>query len=162
MKESVTVAVTLAELLTRDHRRLDDLFGRFLAASAAADTDRSWEASADFDEALRRHTAFEEARLYPETARKKLARPGDETEEARLFRELRLEHVQIREISGMMRRLLEENGDLAGARGLAPNLAQRWDAHTKREEMELPRLEARLDADMLAAAVQEAEERLRL
>ena len=39
----------------------------------------------------------------------------EETDSARLSRELRLEHVQIRELSGMMLRLVDENGDLAGA-----------------------------------------------
>jgi hypothetical protein len=54
-----------------------------------------------------------------------------------LHRELRLEHVQVREVSAMIRRLLEEKNDLEGARRLAPNLARRWDAHTSREEREL-------------------------
>ena len=42
----------------------------------------------------------------------------------------------------MIRRLLEEKGDLEGARRLSGNLARRWDAHTAREERELfPTLE---------------------
>jgi hypothetical protein len=50
---------------------------------------------------------------------------------------LLLEHVQIREVSGMMRRLLEEKRDLAAARALCGNLARRWEAHTAREEREV-------------------------
>ena len=56
---------------------------------------------------------------------------------AALGRQLRLEHVQIRELSGMMRRLLAGARDLEGARRLAGGLARRWDAHTAREEAEL-------------------------
>ena len=53
------------------------------------------------------------------------------------WRELLLEHVQIREVSGMMRRLLEEKRDPAAARALCGNLASRWEAHTAREEREV-------------------------
>jgi hypothetical protein len=97
---------------------------------------------AEFDDTLRRHTAEEEERLYPPPPARKLVGPDaevDESAEARLSRELRLEHVQIRELSGMMRRLVEESGDLDGARRLFGNLARRWDAHTEREERELGR-----------------------
>ena len=61
----------------------------------------------------------------------------DETPAETLFRELRLEHTQIRELSGMMRRLVEQAGDLAGARRLFGNFARRWDAHTEKEERAL-------------------------
>jgi hypothetical protein len=63
---------------------------------------------------------------YPRTA-----------DDERLARELRIEHVQVRELSAMIRRPLEEKGDLEGARRLAPGLARRWNAHTSREEKEL-------------------------
>jgi hypothetical protein len=71
----------------------------------------------------------------------------------RLFRELRLEHVQVRELSGMIRRLLEERADVAGARGLAASLAKRWDSHTAREERDLPpALDGRIDPGRLERA----------
>jgi hypothetical protein len=91
-----------------------------------------------FDDALRQHTADEEERILPPVAvpGHKLLPGEDESEADRLGRELRLEHVQIRELSAMMRRLLEQD-DLAGAERLAANLARRWDAHTAREEREL-------------------------
>ena len=116
------------------HRELDAMLGSFLAAASAGEAAAAQEALATFDDALRRHTELEEERLFsPHPARKLL--PGDEESEAeRLSRELRLEHVQIREVSGMMRRLLEESGDLDGARRLFGNLARRWDAHTAKEE----------------------------
>lgn len=117
--------------LAAEHRRLDDLFGRFLAAGNA---EEAAEAIRAFDEALRRHTADEEENVFLTRRGDKLAPKEDESDRDRLFRELALEHVQIREVSGMMRRLLEERGDFAGARALAGNLARRWEAHTAREE----------------------------
>jgi hypothetical protein len=123
--------------LTREHRDLDELFGRFLAASAAADPQAALGAIRTFDEALRRHTAMEEENVIPAPEGRRLV-PDETADAARtLYRELRLEHVQVREVSAMILRLLEEKGDLEGARRLAPNLARRWDAHTTREEREL-------------------------
>ena len=127
---------SLPELLARDHRRLDDLFGRFLAAAGANDLTFVARAMREFDTALRRHTELEEEHLFPAASGEKLAPAPGEGDRERLFRELRLEHVQIREVSGMMARLLDEGNDVAGARALAGNLARRWDAHTKREEGE--------------------------
>lgn len=126
----------LAARLPAEHRRLDGLFGAFLGAIFSGDADGSAAAIEAFDEALRRHTELEEDRLYPPLSGK-LAASAEEPREARRFRELRLEHVQIRELSGMIRRLLAEKRDLEGARRLAPNLARRWDAHTAREEREV-------------------------
>ena len=123
--------------LTREHRQLDDLFGRFLGAAQAGDTESAREAIRVFDEALRLHTAAEERSILAPPGRHKLAPPETETDEQRLHRELLLEHVQVRELSAMIRHLLEEKNDLDGARRLAPNLARRWDAHTAREEREL-------------------------
>jgi len=129
--------VSHRERLEADHRRLDELFGAFLAAAAGGAVSESEAAIARFDEALRAHTDSEEETLYPEPRGGRLAPASGETDAKRLARELRLEHVQIRELSGMMRRLLSEKGDLPGARALAANLARRWDAHTAREEREV-------------------------
>lgn len=145
-----------AELLEHDHRRLDDLFGRFLSArrrEAAAD------AIAEFDAALRRHTKLEEEHLFPAPPPAgKLAPSPDESERERLFRELRLEHVQIRELAAMIVRLLSGEGaeTAARARGLAANLARRWDAHTVREENEAFPLLAELMDPAGEAAIREA------
>ena len=137
------VDASLARQLENEHRALDELFGRFLAAAAHADLAAGRVAIAAFDDALSRHTAFEEERVIPSPppSAHKLAPGESEADAARLHRELRLEHVQVRELSAMIRRVLEEKGDLTGANGLAGNLARRWDAHTTREERELfPRL----------------------
>lgn len=123
--------------LIREHRDLDELFGRFLAASSAGDPEQARHAIRAFDESLRRHTAFEEANAIPALEGRRLV-PDEADDAARaLHRELRLEHVQVREVSAMILHLLEEKNDLEGARRLAPNLARRWDAHTTREEREL-------------------------
>ena len=128
---------SVADELTREHRRLDDLLGRFIGAAHAGDAGAARGAICDFDEALALHTAAEEDGVLALPAGHRLAPPGAETAGARLHRELRLEHVQVREVTAMIRRLLEEKNDLEGARRLAPNLAHRWDAHTTREEREL-------------------------
>lgn len=123
--------------LTREHRRLDDLFGCFVGAAHAGEARAAAEAIREFDEALRRHTGEEEATVLAAPPGGKLAPSEAETPEDRLHRELRLEHVQVREVSAMIRRLLEEKADLEGARRLAGNLARRWEAHASREEREL-------------------------
>ena len=127
----------LAKDLRGEHRRLDALFGEFLAAASRGDAEAAAAAIAAFDDDLRRHTALEEAHLFPPAAPGKLVAPPGEDPAAALGRQLRLEHVQIRELSGMMRRLLDDARDLEGARRLAGGLARRWDAHTAREEAEL-------------------------
>ena len=90
----------------------------------------------EFDDELRRHTAFEEEEVFPPAPAGKLVAPPDESASDRFFRELRIEHVQIRELSGMMLRHLAPGGDSRAARALAGSLARRWDAHTAREERE--------------------------
>lgn len=124
-------------MLIEEHRRLDDLLGRFLGAAHTGAAQAAAEAIRVFDEALRRHTEDEENSLLAPPTGHKLAVPQAESPEERLHRELRLEHVQVREVSAMIRRLLEEKSDLEGARRLAANLARRWEAHTAREEREL-------------------------
>lgn len=122
-----------ADILEKDHRRLDDLFGRFLASP---DRESASRAIRIFDAALRTHTRLEEEHVFPAAPEGKLIARSGESERERLFRELALEHVQIRELAGMIVRQLGETGDATAARGLAANLARRWDAHTVREERE--------------------------
>lgn len=128
---------SLVERLAQDHRRLDGLFGMFLAAAAGGNVEEARRAIEVFDGELRQHMALEEEHLLPEPAGDKLTPPEVESVHKQLFRELRLEHVQIREVSGMIQRLLAEKGDLGRALALAGNLARRLDAHTAREEREL-------------------------
>jgi hypothetical protein len=123
------------ESIRTDHRDLDELLGRFLQAAGAGSLTAAVEAIATFDEALRFHTRMEET-MFPEPRAGKLVAASDETTADILFRELRVEHVQIRELSGMIRRVLGESADVAGARVLAASLANRWETHTAREERE--------------------------
>jgi hypothetical protein len=139
MQESQAMT-TIGDSLEQEHRELDALLGRFLAAAYAGADAAAREAIAQFDEELRRHMTFEEEHVLAAPTGHKLAPGGGETAEAALSRELRVEHVQIRELSGMMRRLVEEQNDLEGARRLFPNLARRWDAHTVKEEAALEAL----------------------
>jgi hypothetical protein len=121
--------------LRTEHRDLDTLFGRFLAACANGAPPDAAAAIARFDEALRLHLRVEETLFPPAAAGKLVAVEGESAAEI-LFRELRLEHVQIRELSGMIRRVLADSADLAAARALSGRLARRWDDHTRREERE--------------------------
>ncbi|HEY2797553.1 MAG TPA: hemerythrin domain-containing protein [Thermoanaerobaculia bacterium] len=135
----------LADFLRREHGRLDELLGRFFGAAHAGSLEAAREALAVFDDALRQHTAHEEERILPPVSGRKLLPGEEESARGRLGRELRLEHVQIRELSAMMRRLLEQ-GDLQGAARLAASLARRWDAHTAREEQALADSDSSVDA----------------
>jgi hypothetical protein len=135
-EENRVTPAALFERLTREHRRLDDLFGQLLAAMNAGDAAAAGAASEAFDETLRSHTRTEEEEIFPPVSEQGLAPSLGEDSSRRLYRELRLEHVQIRELSGMIRRLLSEGARLDEIPGLAGNLARRWDAHTTREERE--------------------------
>lgn len=123
----------LADFLRREHGRLDELLGRVFGAAHAGALEAACDAARAFDEELRRHTADEEQRLLPAAAGRKLLPGEEESDRERLGRELRLEHVQIRELAAMLRNLLGK-GELPGAERIAANLARRWDAHTAREE----------------------------
>ena len=136
----MTPELPLAARWKGEHRVLDDLFGEFLMALEKGDAEATRLAIEEFDALLRHHTQREEEQLFAPSETRRLAPLEGETDEARIFRELRLEHVQVREVSGMILHLLSEGPDLEGARRLAPNLARRWDAHTAREEKELSRL----------------------
>jgi len=130
---------SIRDYLNREHAGIEERMGRLLRAISAGVEDAARAAIADLDGELRRHTADEEERIIPapSSASRKLAPSDGETQRERLGRELRLEHVQLREIVGMMRRLIEERGDLAGAQALFGGLARRWDAHAEREVREL-------------------------
>jgi len=144
-----------AVVLASEHRDVDTLLGEFIrAASSGALAEAvdaiarlangikrfklAVDAIARLDDAVRVHMSSEEELFLPAPA--KLAAAPGETDAEEFFRELRLEHVQIRELSGMIRRVLGESADLAAAQNLAAALARRWEAHTKREEKEWMRL----------------------
>jgi hypothetical protein len=121
-----------ADALRSEHRDLDALLAEFLSSASSGALATAVDAIARFDDAIRVHVYSEEG-LYPPGAGKLVALEG-ETDGDRLFRELRLEFVQIKELSGMIRRVLGESADLAGALNLGGNLARRWESHVKRSE----------------------------
>lgn len=119
-----------------EHRELDDLLGRFLSAASAGEAAPAREAILAFDQDLRRHTAAEEKDVFHRPRGVKLVPGNEEDERQKLLRELALEHVQIRELSGILVRLWTESAGAQG-KGLVGNLLSRWDAHTAREEREI-------------------------
>ncbi len=133
---------SLESLLAGEHRRLDDLFGRYLAALANGTAAAALEELEAFDAAFRRHAQREEDFLFP-------ALPG-ESGPARSAAELRLEHTQIRELCSISRARLDA-GSREDARALAANLARRFARHEEREENSLyPGLESALSAESRA------------
>ena len=136
----MTANGAIFESLTREHRRLDGLLGELFRAIENRAAEEAARAIEELDRALRSHTRMEEEEVFPPLPETDLVPRAQEDPPARLSRELRLEHVQVRELSGMIRRLLTEKSEMDGARVLAANLARRWDAHTTREERELPAL----------------------
>lgn len=132
-------AGALASRLVAEHRALDELFGRFLSALWSENAAGAGAAIEEFDRELRRHTREEEESVLLTPAGHKLAPADEESERQRVSRELRLEHVQLRELSGMVIRRVSEEAPAGEIRALAASLARRWDAHTRREEAELLR-----------------------
>lgn len=130
-------AAGLTGLIVRDHRHLDDLLGRCLSVFASQDVTLAADAMMAFDSELRRHTTAEDEHLFARLPKGKLVPGTDESEPERLRRELSLEHVQVRELSGMLVRMLTERRDLHSVNALFPSLLRRWDAHTSREESAL-------------------------
>jgi hypothetical protein len=127
-----------AIVLQSEHRDVDALLGEFIQAAWSGALADAVDAIARLDDAVRVHMSAEEQLFPPAPA--KLAATAGESEPEAFFRELRLEHVQIRELSGMIRRVLGESADLSAAQNLAAGLAKRWEAHTKREEEEWMRV----------------------
>jgi Hemerythrin HHE cation binding domain len=136
---------TLRAALAAAHRRLDDLLGACLAALDAPAESLAKRLEA-FDSAFRRHAELEETLVY--------ATLSPLPEFAGLLSALRLEHTQIRELSGMARVKLEA-GDRDDVSAIAGNLARRLGAHEEREEEALaPGAEDELSAASRKAAVE--------
>ncbi len=127
----------LASRIPAEHRALDDRLGHVISAAWSGEGAQARAAAEEFDRELRRHTQEEEDVLLPPASGHGLAPAEGETERERLTRELRIEHVQLRELSGILVRRLSEGAASGEARGIVSNLARRWDAHTQREEREL-------------------------
>ena len=79
---------------------------------------------ADFHDWLCRWTAAEEKALLPALSRADL--PGRDSR-----RELRLEYVQLRELTRHLRMQIDARAPMADLLGLAENLSRRFDAHER-------------------------------
>ena len=103
-------------------RSLSDRFEEFRGALDRRDEAAYRMALADFHACLRRWTEAEERALLPA-----LLRAGLSDRDPR--RELRLEWVQVRELTRYLLVQLEERAGLHDILGLAENLARRFTAH---------------------------------
>jgi hemerythrin HHE cation binding domain-containing protein len=119
--------VTTEDPLLAAQRSLRSRFQDFRAALERRDEAAYRVALADFQGHLRRWTVVEERVLLPALARASFA--GRDPQ-----RELRLEYVQIRELTRYLLAQIDERATIADVLGLAENLERRLAAH--QSEME--------------------------
>jgi hemerythrin-like domain-containing protein len=135
----------LSELLVREHRALDELFGAYLAALGGAG---AAVRLANFDRQFRAHADTEENEAFARLAAAGSLDPA-------VLSELRLEHTQIRELCAISASRFEA-GRPEDARALAGNLARRLAAHEEREEASIfPLLRSALAHEPAAGAKSE-------
>ena len=115
------MAEDLSGLLT-PQRRLRARFEDFRAALARRDRAAYALAGRDFEECLRRFTRAEEDVLLPLLS--DAAIPGRDAR-----RELRLEYVQLRELSRFLADQIAQDAAMSDVLGLVENLARRLAAH---------------------------------
>jgi hypothetical protein len=120
------VAAGDADLLT-PQRRLRARFDDFRAALERRDRAAYALAVRDFEENLRRFTRAEEEVLLPRLADADV--PGRDPR-----RELRLEYVQLRELSRFLADQVARDAPLSDVLGLVENLARRLAAHEREME----------------------------
>lgn len=127
--------------LLAGQRGLSDRFGDFRGALERRDEAAYGVALADFHVCLRRWTAAEEQVLLPALGR--IVLPGRDPQ-----RELRLEWVQVRELTRYLLSQVTERARLSDILGLADNLAQRLAAHqSEMERVYYPALAPGLTAE---------------
>jgi hypothetical protein len=143
---------TLRKAIEAAHAGLEERLGAFLTLLGKGDVDGAAEAIADFDAALRAYTEAKERWLYPPREGARLAPAENETPQEALYRQLALEHVQLKELSGMLSRVVAEKRDLEGARRLVGRLLGRWDSHAARTLTEALPASETLAAEARAAA----------
>jgi hemerythrin HHE cation binding domain-containing protein len=114
--------VTTEDQLLAVQRSLRSRFDDFRAALDRRDEAAYRVALADFHGHLRRWTFVEERVLLPALARASFA--GRDPQ-----RELRLEYVQIRELTRYLLSQIDERATIADVLGLAENLERRLAAH---------------------------------
>jgi hypothetical protein len=115
------------EELLAAQKRLRSRFDDFRRAHERRENDACRLALTDFHEHLRRWTAAEERVLLPALARTSF--PGRDPQ-----RELRLEYVQIRELTRYLLSQIDERAPIADVLGLVENLERRLAAHESEME----------------------------
>lgn len=113
--------------LSSAQKALADRFEDFRRALDRRDEEAYRVALADFHDRLRRWTDAEERALLPALLR--VGMPGRDPR-----RELRLEWVQVRELTRYLLSQVTERGRLSDILGLAENLARRLAAHRAESE----------------------------
>ena len=113
--------MTLAELLA-PQRALRNRFDDFRRALTRRDRAAYELGLREFEGTLRRYTLVEERVLLPA-----LDRAGVPGRDPR--RELKLEYVQVRELTRHVLDLVGKNGPLQDILGMVENLERRWIAH---------------------------------
>jgi hypothetical protein len=109
-------------LLQSAQRGLRNRFEDFRGALGRRDDAACRMALADFHERLQRWFAAEEGALLP--ALRRLEFPGRDPQ-----REVRLQYVQLRELTRHVRLQFDERGPLGDILGFVENLSRRFDAH---------------------------------
>lgn len=117
MEDALALLVATQEAL---RSRFDDFHRAFEHRDEAAYR----VALADFHDWLCRWTEAEERSLLP--ALRRAALPERDAQ-----RELRLEYVQLRELTRYLRTQIESRGKMADLLGLVENLSRRFDAHER-------------------------------
>jgi hypothetical protein len=112
------------EWLLEGQRALRDRFDDFAAALRRNDKTALDVALVDFEQNLRRWTEAEEKALIPAVSRAEI--PGRDPR-----RELRLEYVQIRELTNFIARGRETKAQPSELRGYVENLDRRLGAHER-------------------------------
>jgi hypothetical protein len=112
------------EWLLEGQRALRDRFDDFAGALRRNDKTALDVALFDFEQNLRRWTEAEEKALIPAVARAEI--PGRDPR-----RELRLEYVQIRELTNFISRGRETKAQPSELRGYVENLDRRLAAHER-------------------------------
>jgi len=111
-------------LLTAAQAALRDRFDDFRQALGRRDEAAYRLALTDFHDCLGRWTAAEERDLLPALRRARLSDRDPE-------RELRLEYVQLRELTRLIRHQIEARARMADVLGLVENLSRRLEAHER-------------------------------
>lgn len=139
----------IANFLTRDHRRCDELFIQAEDAAASGDWDTCLARFGEFEAGMRRHFVMEEDVLFPAFESATGITDGP-------TRVMRTEHADIRQMLGEMRSAADAR-DADRFVGTAETLLVLMQQHNLKEENMLYRMSDRALAGSGPAVVQRME-----